>query len=282
MPELPEVQTVVTELKNFFLKKNSLSKIDILNQSSIVLTKDIPLNSFLKKNISSISRQGKYIIISLENNLYIIIHLRMTGHLFLNQKEEFKKHTRVVFYLKDEKTVIFHDTRKFGKVYFSNSLDFLKNKIGIDPFDSSFKQDAFIEKIHKSKQSIKSILLSQKIVCGLGNIYVDEVLWQSKIHPLEKGHDLSNKQIIALYNAIKTVLEEGIKNKGCSLGKGISNFMNTQGEFGKHQLSLNIYGKEKMPCPICKNKIQKTKVNQRSTYFCSKCQSEKIPSSFLE
>ena len=268
MPELPEVQTVID---NLLPKINKLKicnyheywhKVNYSNNSKI-LKKEL-----LNMEIFDISRIGKYIIIKC-NSKFIVFHLRMTG--FLYHKESLpknKKHIRCYFKFSNNSFLIYEDIRKFGGFFYTKNLIFLKNKVGIDALDSNLT-DKYLFKILKTKKKkLKYFLLDQKYICGLGNIYIDEVLWKSKLHPEHQTHKITLKKSLFLVTAIKTILIQSIKFHGTT----IINFKFDNMKTGNYKTQLNVYGRENKKCNSCNSRITKKYLCGRATYFCPSCQ----------
>ncbi|MCJ7508241.1 MAG: bifunctional DNA-formamidopyrimidine glycosylase/DNA-(apurinic or apyrimidinic site) lyase [candidate division Zixibacteria bacterium] len=222
--------------------------------------------------IVDIKRRGKYILISLSNNAIIIIHLGMTGHLFYLPKSTLKnKHDLfVITFLKDRNELRYNDPRRFGSLRIVegstlNSLPLLTN-LGPEPLEISSKE--FIDIFKNRKQKIKTLLLDQKYIAGLGNIYIDEALFAARIHPEERATNVANKRLGTLHQAIEKILKKAI-NKG---GSTIINYSNVFGQSGSYQFLHKVYGRENEPCLKCGDKIKRIRVSQRSSLFCPKCQ----------
>lgn len=268
MPELPEVETVKNELKKKLLKKK-INDIKIF-YNGIIAT---DLNSF-KKNIVNeeivdIKRRGKFLIFEL-NDYYLVSHLRMEGKYFIkNNTDEISKHDHVIFYF-DDFTLRYNDTRKFGKMYLVNKDELYSNtplsKLGLEPWDKDL-DNKYLKSKFSCNIAIKTLLLDQGIISGIGNIYADEILFLSKINPIKKGKELTKKELDNIINNTKIVLEQGIKNKGTTIHS-----FSSLGEVGHNQYSLLVHTKEGCPCTICGSIIKKIKVNGRGTYYCPKCQ----------
>ena len=204
------------------------------------------------------------------NSTYLIFHLRMTGYLYHSRTiPQNKKHLRCYFTFSDNSYLLFEDIRKFGGFYFYNDLIPLKNKIGIDPFDTNFTFDWVKNNIINNRSTIKSLLLNQKFICGLGNIYIDEVLWLSKIKPSKIAKNISNIKIEILHTSIIEVLKESISFHGTT----IKNFKFDNMKTGNYKDKLNVYGRKGMKCKRCEQSLITTiKISGRTTHFCSKCQ----------
>ena len=275
MPELPEIETLVSSMKHAKIEGSHITNIEIFNKKMI----GSPFPSSFEKlilntRIDSIERKGKYIVFNLSNSYFLLVHLKMTGHFFLfDLPKNDEKHEHMKIYLDQQKVLSFFDTRKFGKIYLLKDPSFHFSRLGPDPLDPDFDYRMLISKIEKSSKKIKALLLDQSFLSGLGNIYVDEALWKSMINPKKCGKSLSKEEIKKLFEAIIKVLKQGIKNKGTSLGKNSFNFSDVFKNFGNNQNHLNAYMQLKKPCSRCHTLITREKIAQRSSYFCPKCQS---------
>ena len=274
MPELPEVETLVSSMKIAKIEGTRITDIEIFYEKLIATPSPDSLKKLIvNKAIVSIERKGKYLVFSLSNGYFLLAHLKMTGHFFLSSASLKKeKHEHIKIYLSDGKALSFFDTRKFGKIYLVKDPSVYLNKIGPDPLAPAFNYKILIAKIAKSSKKIKFLLLDQTFISGLGNIYADEALWLAGINPKKPAKNLSEKEIKTLFQAIVTVLTEGIKNKGTSLGKNSFNFSDVFKNFGTNQNYLNAYMQLKKNCKKCGNPIIREKIAQRSCYFCPQCQ----------
>jgi len=267
MPELPEVETVTNSIKKHLLDKNfsslSINWPKTLHNFSI---KDFN-NQIKKKQIKSIYRRGKFIIFDFEQCI-MAVHLRMTGKLYVQSEiNQSKKH--ISLFLKfDDKYLIFEDTRKFGRFYLYDSIDYLNDKLGIEPFWEDFNEKWLINNLQKKNRQMKQLLLDQTFIVGLGNIYTDEALWYAKIHPLSKSDSVPVKKIKELYKAIKKVLSESIKMGGST----IRDYTYDYSYVGNYALKLKAYGRNNKKCKRCNTLITKYKIAQRGTFVCTKCQ----------
>ena len=270
MPELPEVQSVVNYFKPLLLNE-TIHSVNHLNDYPKVF--ETHTTSELNKHVSNkkitrIWRRGKYIILNLSNG-HLCIHLRMTGQLQVGSNlNDNTKHFTALINLKNKSKIYFKDYRKFGRIYFFKNLDILNYKLGPEPFDPSFNYKYLKNNLNKSRGMIKPKLLNQKFIAGLGNIYVDEVLWKCRVHPITRCDKISAIKIKRLLSAIPEILQKSIDFNGTT----IINFSpgnKTKGEFAKY---LNIFGKQNQHCSHCKTIIKKIFVSQRGTHFCPKCQ----------
>ncbi|MHC5230095.1 DNA-formamidopyrimidine glycosylase [Enterococcus sp. LJL99] len=272
MPELPEVETVRKGLERLVVGK-TIQQMTVL-WPRIIEQPDVEIfeKKLIGQKIEKMERRGKFLIFKL-TNYDLISHLRMEGkyetHL---PTDERNKHTHVIFTFTDGTELRYLDVRKFGRMVLVDQDQAVNYKgillLGPEPIPTAFKLPEFRKALKKHKKAIKPLLLDQRLVTGLGNIYVDEALWEAKIHPEQLANSLKPKEIEQLYNAIINVLARAVEAGGTT----IRTYLNALGEAGKFQLSLNVYGQKDKPCPRCGTPIKKIKVGQRGTHFCPKCQ----------
>ena len=274
MPELPEVQTVVTGL-NKMLRDKKIVNTHIYDEMVIGYPgKEDFISLSEGKKIKSLTRRGKYIIINFSDNKHkLVIHLRMSGKLLYKKRNDEKdKHTHVIFEFDDDTDLRFNNIRKFGRLYFitENELEEAGNlsNLGIEPLSDEFTLDLFEEMLDGRKGMIKPLIMNQEFIAGVGNIYADEALFMSNIKPDRKANTLSEQEIGDLYNAIRKILKKGIKMGGTS----VSDYVNALGKSGKFQHELNVYKKEGEKCEKCGEAIEKKKVSGRSARYCPNCQ----------
>jgi formamidopyrimidine-DNA glycosylase len=267
MPELPEVETVVRNLNNEISSKTKLKIIDV-NVFISKIIKNLSINEFKKKiigeQILNFERNGKYIILKLSNKKNILIHLRMEGKLFLQTKEETNiKKVRVQFTLSNGMFLNFFDTRMFGTFHFYLNKDLLKSnelkKVGIDVLDKKFNNKYLFNNLKNRKIKIKTFLLNQTFQAGIGNIYADEILFDSRILPTRNTKDISLNDCEKIIKSCKKIIVESIKEGGTT----VNSFKSSQNKFGKYQDKLMVYH-QKM-CKICKHKIRRIKINGRTS-----------------
>jgi formamidopyrimidine-DNA glycosylase len=287
MPELPEVETVRLDLKTVLVGK-VFKEIVVINFKNIFPSSLIFKKRLLNKKIVDIKRRGKLLIIELDNNSYFLIHLKMTGQLIyenifgghsLSDSSQLEavggklpnRFTRAYFSFNDKSVLYFNDLRKFGYLKLVNEaelLSILKQNYGPEPLSKEFSLDYLSSLLKKSQLSIKALLLNQKKIAGLGNIYVDEALFLSNIKPTRKTMSLKKDEIVKLFKVINGLIKKAIKNRGTTF----SNFVDGQGNKGNFSYYLKVYGREKLDCFICKSKIQKIKLAGRGTHYCPQCQ----------
>jgi formamidopyrimidine-DNA glycosylase len=266
MPELPEIETIKRYLEKDLIGRK-IKDVRILNKKSFIGDKKKILNSKILK----IERRGKMLVFRLNNGLNLIFHLKLTGQLiFLNPAPESmlgKKYTRVIFIL-DKGFLIFNDARKFGwvRVLDDKSLNNELSKIGKEPFDLNFK---YLKEIFsKTKRPIKIVLMDQEKIAGLGNIYANESLFLSKIHPLKPANKLKDSEIKNLLSSIKKVIKKAIKLQGTSFRFYVKPDENK----GGYQEEFLVYQRKNEKCLKCKSKIKYIKIGGRGSFYCSNCQ----------
>lgn len=274
MPELPEVDVMKTGLEELVVGK-TIESVDVYWDAII----DQPSVDEFKKDlvgdqILDVRRRGKYLIFKLSNH-DLVSHLRMTGGYSLETDDlEKDKHTHVIFHFEDGSHLLYHDIRKFGRMYLMDRNE-SKNftallKLGPEPTMEDLDFMKFITELGDYNIPIKSLLLDQTFIAGLGNIYADESLFRAKIHPLTPANQLNRGQTVKLYYAITDIIRIAMTEGGSS----IRNYKNAFGEQGNFQNYMKVYGKEGEACQVCFTPIEKIKVGQRGTHFCPQCQVE--------
>lgn len=275
MPELPEVENVRRFLTSNLINETILNVFKI-EKNNIIEENDI--NNLKNLKILSIERLAKFLIFKLSNNKVLISHLRMEGRYYIIKKEitfnietilKNYKYTRVIFELNNH-FLLYIDKRKFGKFILKDNINYLIEKPLSNLADEPFNLDinTFFEKIKRSKKQIKTVLLDQSIISGLGNIYVDEVLFESKILPFKIANILTKKDCQNIIDNSIKILNKAILEKGTT----IYSFEVSQGLEGNYQNFLKVHTRNNKECFECNSLIIKTKVDQRGTYYCGKCQ----------
>jgi formamidopyrimidine-DNA glycosylase len=273
MPELPEVETVVRGLQLVLPGRRIVElrsgKIQIIKDPGL-LSDQVP-----GSRVVAVRRHGKFLHLELEpvankdSQLYILIHLGMTGQLTVVAADEpVATHTHVFFGLDDGRELRFRDTRRFGRVLIipeSLRAEML-GKLGLDPLEASVEE--FRAQIAKRGARIKALLLDQHVFRGLGNIYTDESLWRARIHPSRLGENLSDVEITRLQRAVVHILDEAIRLGGSS----ISDYVDADGRRGEFQIRHRVYQREGKKCSRCGTKIRRIIVAGRSSHFCPRCQ----------
>jgi formamidopyrimidine-DNA glycosylase len=262
MPELPEVQAVVDSLSK--LINQQITSVEV--RAKVVIPQETEFtNHLIGKNINDILRRGKYIIIKLDDG-YLIVHLRMTGKLYLAEANVTKKHIHVVIKTKDY-FLIFEDTRRFGRLELTGDLTKIEKKLGPEPFDERLDSHALHKLINKNK-NIKAILLDQSIIAGIGNIYADEILFKAKISPEKLGKFLTVTDAAKILQSTREILALAIENKGTT----IINFSYAGNQKGEFVNQLKVYKRSKQICFECPTVIATKKIAGRTTHFCAACQ----------
>lgn len=271
LPELPEVETVRRGL-NRLVKGKVISKVEVTYAPMIKTGADAFCQDLIGQEILDVDRRGKYLLIYLTDHV-LISHLRMEGkYNFFADQVPANKHFHAFFTFIDGSTLVYQDVRKFGTMELLGKADvdayFISRKIGPEPTEEDFDLEEFAKKLAKSKKPIKSHLLDQSLVAGLGNIYVDEVLFKAKVHPAQTSNQLSTDQVADLRQATIEVLQLGIEKGGST----IRTYKNALGMDGTMQDYLQVYGKTGQACPRCQTEIVKIQLGGRGTHFCPTCQ----------
>lgn len=271
LPELPEVETVRRGL-NRLVKGKVISKVEVTYAPMIKTGVDAFCQDLIGQEILDVDRRGKYLLIYLTDHV-LISHLRMEGkYNFFADQVPANKHFHAFFTFIDGSTLVYQDVRKFGTMELLGKADvdayFISRKIGPEPTEEDFDLEEVAKKLAKSKKPIKSHLLDQSLVAGLGNIYVDEVLFKAKVHPAQTSNQLSAEQVADLRQATIEVLQLGIEKGGST----IRTYKNALGMDGTMQDYLQVYGKTGQACSRCQTEIVKIQLGGRGTHFCPKCQ----------
>jgi formamidopyrimidine-DNA glycosylase len=281
LPELPEVETVRRGLERLTVKQ-TIEGGEVLLERTLAYPLSVSefYDSITGKAIAFWQRRGKYLLAQLVNRDrqpqgWLGVHLRMTGQLlWTKQNNPLQKHTRVRFFFPDSQELRFVDTRTFGKIWLvppqtsSETIITGLQKLGPEPFATEFSPAYFATQLSKRRRNIKTLLLDQEIVAGIGNIYADEALFKSGIHPETSAADLTPIQITRLHQAIIEVLQMAIDRGGTTF----SDFLNLLGVSGNYGDSALVYGRKNQPCRICDSSIVKIKLAGRSAHFCPQCQ----------
>jgi len=271
MPELPEVETVKETLKKQILNRKIIN-VDIYYDNIIAYPNVLEFKKqIINQTITDIKRRGKWLMFEL-NDYYLLSHLRMEGRYFIKKDDPINPHQHVVFKFDNGLQLRYQDTRKFGRMYLYKKEEAYNhkplNELGLEPWDDNLNVTYLKEQYKKKKLPIKTVILDQSIITGIGNIYADEVLFLSHIHPLIKCCDLKDEYLQAIIDNTKITLEKAIKLGGTT----IRSYESSEGVHGRFQNELLVHTKE--ICSICNSKIEKIKVNGRGTYYCPNCQKE--------
>ncbi len=276
MPELPEVETVRQTLDHL-LKGKKISEVNV-RYPNIVKQPESSEEFRIRlsgQTFQEVNRRGKFLVFSLTKDV-LVSHLRMEGkYRVLSADEPLDKHTHVIFSLEGGEELRYNDVRKFGTMHLFSKGEAERsaplNNLGPEPFDEAFTVEYLIANCHKTSRTIKQVLLDQRVIAGLGNIYADEVLYSAKIHPLVKADDLAAYQIEKLRTSIIEILTKAIELGGST----IRTYINSQGNIGQFQNLLKVYGHKETPCEDCGTEIIKIQSHGRGTHYCPTCQIRK-------
>ena len=275
MPELPEVETVRRGLLRYVIGK-TIDAVDVFDSRSLKHDSVKVLKKTLEaKVISSVERRGKFLWITFRNtDVVLVIHLGMSGQVLLEKSSvSLHPHVRIRLKLRQlQREIRFRDQRIFGGMH----LDVLESEvpasilhIAPDPFEEAYDEENVIRTLKSRSASIKSLILNQGIVSGIGNIYADEALWSAKIHYLTPGNRLSTAKLSELLNAVKAVMSRAIESGGTSFD---DLYVNVNGESGWFEVDLHAYGRDDEPCARCGRLIVREPWSNRSSYRCPRCQ----------
>ena len=273
MPELPEVETIRRQLEPEISGKK-IAGIEIYDPR---LTSPIAPDNLKRqlrgRTIESVGRRGKYLLFTLDSGEILVIHLRMTGRLTLVQLPrgvEDKKHLRLLIRFPGKEGLAFHDIRRFGRAFVLSRDDTVSYwlRLGPEPLGRGFNARYLRNAFRGRRRPVKSALLDQSLIAGIGNIYADEALFAARLHPLRMAGDIDDEEIARLTRAIKDTLRRAIRLEGSS----IDTYRDSRGRSGRFQETFRVHRREGKPCPACGDTVQKIRVGGRGTYFCPGCQ----------
>jgi len=285
MPELPEVETIRRDLTERILNKK-IVQLDILLKKTVKNDSNNFRQELLGDRFTRVDRVGKLLIFELKkSNRFLLIHLKMTGQLVYcfgkkviagGHSDEVgveclpNRHTRVVFGFSDKGKLYFNDMRTFGYVKLVNAqdLEIVKAKFGIEPMDKGFDLSFLKSLIKNRKTNIKAVLLNQNLIAGIGNIYVDEILFASHVLPTRGVNRLSDQELKLIVKHSKVILKKAIDNRGTTF----NNYVDASGRKGNFIKFLKVYGRKGQKCKRCDGVVEKMKVAGRGTHYCAKCQ----------
>ncbi len=268
MPELPEVETIVRDLRPILVGQ-AITGVDIHCKSSIATPGIDEFSAGLVgQRILGVDRRGKFIILHLERG-DLLIHLRMTGRLLVMPGDQVSdcRYLRVVLALGQQR-LLFADMRKFGRLYMVANAAEVLGKLGPEPLAGDFTVDGLAARLCKRRAPIKSLLLDQRILAGVGNIYADEALHAACIAPQRQACTLTRHEVTALHSAIRDELHRGIRNRGTTL----SDYRDAAGREGEHRQCLRVYGRAGELCQRCGSAIVRVRIGGRSSFHCPRCQ----------
>lgn len=273
VPELPEVETVKRSLEARLRTKKILG-VEILYGGVIQgIEPHVFQNTIANRTIESLDRRGKYLLFHLSGGYVLVIHLRMTGQLlYVLPSFPDNKHLHLIFQLDDGYELRYVDMRKFGKIYLIPRAEISDIKglagLGPEPLGGDFSLEKLSSVLEGRTGKIKTILLDQEVVAGIGNIYADEILFDAGLHPERRGSSLTEEETRHLYHSIREILARGIAYRGTS----IRDYVDGDGRNGSFQELLRVYGREGKLCPVCGSVIVRQKIGGRSARFCPCCQ----------
>lgn len=284
MPELPEVETIVRALQDGGrgsppLRGRVVQAADLRWERTLAAPGAAEFKARIRaQRIERITRRGKFILIHLPGGV-LLIHLRMSGDLRLEAQTDPRgdpvppaAHDRLLLFLEDGWRLAFNDPRKFGRAWLTSDPGEVLGSLGPEPFDEALSGAVFYRRLREHSRRLKPLLLNQSFLAGLGNIYADEALHLARLHPLTSSSALNSGEAQRLLDAIRAVLQAGIRNNGASI-----DWVYRGGEF---QTQFRAYGRTGQPCPACGTPIARTVVGQRGTHFCPSCQPLKIQGHF--
>lgn len=288
MPELPEVETIVRDLRKKVLSRTF---IDVWTDTGKIIKRPKSFKDFKKKikglKIKNVTRRGKNILFILSEGKILLIHQKLTGHLLLGKwkkknggwqppkgplSERVNTYIHLLFVFENGKMMALSDLRKFAKVELWESLRLKQSpefrKLGPEPLKEDFTFKKFEEAILSKDSKIKQVLMDQNVIAGIGNIYSDEILWQAKIHPFKRASNLSPQELKKIYQAMKNILKKAIVLRG----ESAFDYRDTKGLPGNYDKEKKVYQREGETCLRCGEKIKRVKLGGRSAHFCPRCQ----------
>jgi len=289
MPELPEVEVLRRQLEKEFVGKR-IKTVDVRTRGYIkeakaggkrVIKRPIPPKEFAKRvadaKVKAVLRKGKYLTFELDNGNYLVFHLGMSGHLVkATSRRTADKHTHLVMHFNQGGQLRFFDARRFGECFIASTEAYEEamQGIGFDAIAEQIPWQLFGELVGGRSTKMKPLLMDQEFMAGLGNIYSDEVLFQAGLSWDRTSDSLTSNEVRRLSRGMGEVLQDAIKHRGTTLSDG--EWRDLYDEAGEHQDALAVYGREGLPCRRCRTPIVRTRIGQRSHYYCPQCQSSRV------
>jgi formamidopyrimidine-DNA glycosylase len=266
MPELPEVETIVRQLKQAIIGYK-INNIDFRDKRVVKGVTPAELkNKIVNQSVNNILRRGKVLIFQLSNKRFLLMHLRISGWLFLGRQEP--KHARIVFHFKNNQKLYFCDSRVLGEIRVTTDWQKVPiiRKMGPEPL--GLKEQDFLELFGARSKKIAPLIMDQTFLAGVGNIYAQEALFYAKVAPQRPANTLSLAEKKTIFRCLQQVLSKAVTKGGSS----VSNYAQTDGSQGSYADLLNVYRRKSQPCPRCQHRIRRIVVGGRGTYYCSNCQ----------
>jgi len=273
VPELPEVETIVADLRPH-LAGRTIMRCELLFPTIVRHPEpEVFIDSIAGTRIESVGRRGKFILIGLGDDQLLVVHLGMTGQLRLVDADSpVEKHTHAIFTLDDGKHLRYRDPRRFGRLLLGTEEALLHSKtmprLGPEPIDPGFAADELYRRLRGRRTSLKAVLLDQASIAGVGNIYADESLHRARLRPDRQAGSLSRRSAHRLHDSLRESLEVAIKNRGSS----VDTYRDAWGELGGQQEKLLVYGRAGEPCFTCGRPLSMIRLAGRTTVFCRRCQ----------
>ena len=270
MPELPEVETIRRQLEPELLGRR-IEAVEVLDERFTRPHPPDSLEDAVGREIVSVGRRGKYLLLGLEGGRTLVLHLRMTGNMRLEPEDPAPPFLRAVFRLDEGDPLLFLDTRRFGHGELIETGEVparFEGRVGVEPLSDEFSAEGLLAIAAGRRAPLKSFLMTQSGIAGIGNIYADEALHRARLHPLSPAGSMRLEHAEALREAVIETLEAGLTHQGASM----SDYRDARGERGSMQDEFLVHGREGEPCPRCGATIRRVVVAGRSTYFCPACQ----------
>jgi formamidopyrimidine-DNA glycosylase len=272
MPELPEVEHASRSLGEQVVGHQivAITKLDWERMVEAPAVERF-LELLQGREVLAAGRRAKWILLTLDSGWTLALHLRMSGSITVHGPDaQPDTYTHLVLLLDDGRQVFFHDTRKFGRARLLDAagLAALETAHGVEPLEDSFSPELLATLLRRRRARLKPLLLDQKVIAGIGNIYADEALWNAQLHPLRLADTLDEDEIARLHSGIRLALLQGIEHGGSTL----RDYRDGYGQAGSNQEHFNVYDRQGHPCPRCGTPIEKIVVGQRGTHFCPFCQ----------
>ena len=268
MPELPEVETIKSEISPYLIGRR-ITNVTLFWERMVRQPSAAEFRERLNgQRITGVGRRGKYLLLSLCGGDTLVIHLKLTGSLWLKLPPEGDKFVRAAISFDDGSHIYFRDPRKFGKMWLVSDKSAATGDLGPEPLEPDFTPEVLATRLQRHKIPVKAALLDQRVIAGVGNLYADEALFAAKVHPMRPADGLTPEEIKRLRRSISDVLVHGIDNKGAS----VENYYRPDGTKGNAHAEFKVARQRGFPCPNCGTPIQYMKVRGRGTYFCPKCQ----------